>query len=552
MRIKYHVEMVKPDIKITPKKILFPVLPVREKTNLIIMIQNNTKEDYICQWLTPPFCVSGLTIMPQVFDIKASSYITCVIEYIAYFRPYGPFSFEQVETEIKEKYDTVELYNTNPILEDKVKKEVEGVLAINQDDKKKKDPKAADKKKTPDTNTKKTADVKKTKQQLEEEEKKKKEMGEMALREQEERVAKRIQDFDREKELKLLGAEFLAFDEELEDMGKSEHWKFMIPLYFKNQKGIKKTFLEVNTSCIEQILQFENEELNFGEVSVKTRKLMTITLTNRSHKAVDIKMKPLIISNCFAAVNAVREIPSSGSLSFTIEFFPLKDSPYLDEFSVYTNETQATILLRGKGVSPEVSINTDRVMFLGNSVANNTLEKTFEITNLSAFTVNYEIKILKTGKKNKTGAKSFCFSPYKGEIGANSKVFIKVAFFGDHQDFENFYQLVLIDVPNQKKPNYIFVTAACWNRQIYWKEFSVSFFPEDAETLIANGRVQDYFSDSLKLKPSNHNDKITLIFPKKSENIELMTKRKFTIGNCKLNDPKYEKSGSYEISIPVK
>jgi hypothetical protein len=552
LKIKYHVEMIKPELKVTPKKILFPVLPVGEKASLIVLIQNQTKEDYVCQWLTPPFCVSGLTIMPQVFDIKASSYNTCVIEYIADFRPYGPFSFEQVEAEIKEKYDTIELYNnnSNPALEDKVKKEVEGVLALTQDDKKKKDLKPGDKKKTPDVSIKKTPDVKKTKQQLEEDEKKRKEMEEIKQKEDEERVAKRVQEFDRTKELKLLGAEYLAFDESHEDMGKSEHLKFTIPLFFKNEKGMKKTFLEVNSCCIEQLLKFEKDELNFGEVSVKTRKLMTITLTNNLNKSVDIKMKPLIISNCFSAVNAVREIASGGSLSFTIEFFPLKDFPYLDEFTVHTNETQATIKLRGKGVSPEVSINTDRVMFMGNCVATNTLEKTFEITNLSAFNINYEIKILKTGKKNKNGAKPFCFSPYKGEIGANGKVPIKVTFFGDHQDYENFYELVLIDVPNQKKPNYIFVTAACWNRQVYWKEFSTPVFPENAETLVADGRVQEYFIDPLKVKPIYANDRIVLVFPKKSDNHELMTKRKLTIGNCKLNDPKNEKSGNYEIIIP--
>jgi hypothetical protein len=533
---------------------LFPVLPEREKASLIILIQNNTKEDYICQWLTPPFCISGLTIMPQVFDIKASGYITCVIEYWAQLRPYGPFSFEQVESENKEKYNTIELYNNNanPILEEKIKKEVENVLSLGQDDKKKKDPKG-DKKKTPDVNAKKPVDnSKKSKAQLEEEEKLRKEMEERCKREEEERIAKRVQEFDREKELKPYGAEYLAFGDDNEDIDKSEHWKFSIPLFFKNTKGnINTTFLEVNTCCIEQLLAFEKDELNFGEVSVKTRKTMSITLTNNLHKAVNIQMKPLLISNCFSVVNAVREIPSGGSLSFTIEFFPLKDFPYLDEFTIFTKETQATIKLRGKGVAPEVSINTDRVMFLGNCVSGNTIEKTFEITNMSAFPINYEIKLLKSGKKNKNSLKPFCYIPFKGEIGANGKVPIKVSFIGDHQDYENFYELILIDVPNQKKPNYIFVTACCWNRQVYWKEFSVPTFPEDADKLISDGRIQDYFQDPLKLKASFSNDKIILTFPKKSENSELMTKRKITIGNCKLNDPKLEKSGNYEITLPV-
>ena len=50
------------------------------------------------------------------------------------------------------------------------------------------------------------------------------------LAEEEEKKAKRIQEFDREKELKHFESQRHSFDEE---SGKSEHSRFIIPLYYK-------------------------------------------------------------------------------------------------------------------------------------------------------------------------------------------------------------------------------------------------------------------------------------------------------------------------------
>ena len=73
------------------------------------------------------------------------------------------------------------------------------------------------------------------------------------------------------------------------------------------------------------------------------------------------------------------------------------------------------------------------------------------VINKSNFKINFELKSIKTGKKNKTGLVPFCYVPYCGEIEAKGRVTIKASFKGDHQDFENYFDFVLIDVPNQKK-----------------------------------------------------------------------------------------------------
>merc|ERR1711957_255817 len=66
INLKYHIELLQPEIILTPKHILFPVLPEREKMNLIVHLKNTSNEDLICEWLTPPNKLSGLIIMPKV------------------------------------------------------------------------------------------------------------------------------------------------------------------------------------------------------------------------------------------------------------------------------------------------------------------------------------------------------------------------------------------------------------------------------------------------------------------------------------------------------
>ena len=332
-----------------------------------------------------------------------------------------------------------------------------------------------------------------------------------------------------------------------------------------NEVQLKTSFLEVHTTCVEKLLVFDKTEIDFGEVSVQNRKTVNLVLTNNSDKVAKLKQMPLILTNCFSIVNAIRDIPPHQSFNFIVEFIPIKDLPYYDEFTVYTNEQTSTCKLKGIGVQPEVETTVkDGLLFLGNCVVNNTIEKTFDIINKSNFKINYNLTSLKSGKKNKTGLKPFCYIPFCGEIEANGKVTIKVIFNGDHQDFENYFDFILVDVPNQKVENKILISAYCWERQVYWKELTEIKFPN--EKFMSKTIEQDYFVDSLKLKsnsPSSNNNKITLVFTPETpddsnkenkdtnanEDKERCFKRKIVIGNCKLNDPKSEKNGSYEIIL---
>ena len=617
IKIKYHIELVKPDIHIIPKKICFQALPEGETEEIRLTIYNeNDSREYDCEFMTPPFCISGLTLMPKVFTISPKKYITCVIKFDSAMRDYGPYSYEQVEKELGIKLsdgmnqlekDTEIEGNKNNLLEEKIKTEVENTLGMAEEgDGKKK--KGADKKQEKKPEPKK-ADPKKDKKALEEEEKKKKEEEELKLKEEQEKKEARLKEFNKEKELKGFGAE-TTFQDIAGD--RSCHWKFNIPLFYRqhidksNQKednnntnniveNLKVSFIEVSTTCVEKILVFDKTEIDFGEVSVLTRKTVNLVVTNNSNKIAKLSMKPMIITNCFRIVNAIRDLPPHSSFNYIVEFLPQKDLPYFDDFTIFTEKTQSTVHLKGLGVKPEVETSVENgILFLGNSMSNNTIESTFDIINKSNFKINFELKSLKTGKKNKTGLLPFCYIPFCGEIEAKGKITIKAAFKGDHQDFENYFDFVLIDVPNQKKENKLYIYARCWERQLYWKELTETTYPD--QKFLNQVIEQDIFVSPLLLKSnskSSNNERIVLTFlaessitlpviVSKKENInpnnkktsakdkkgkktkklvieekkeenegvdERCFKRKMIIGNCKLDDNKLEKNGNYEVII---
>jgi hypothetical protein len=149
IKIKYHIELVNPEIKITPKKIQFQSLPEDESEEFRLLITNkNEYKSFDCEFLTPPYCISGLIIQPKVFTLQPKGYTTCVIRYDSKMRNYDAFTYEEIERELgikledgfeqEEKIKELE-GNENAKLQEKVKNEVDNVLnAANENEQGKK------------------------------------------------------------------------------------------------------------------------------------------------------------------------------------------------------------------------------------------------------------------------------------------------------------------------------------------------------------------------------------------------------------------------------
>lgn len=96
---------------------------------------------------------------------------------------------------------------------------------------------------------------------------------------------------------------------------------------------------------------------------------------------------------------------------------------------IYSNHTVVSILMKGTGVRPEVSISLDDgLLSFGNVYQNEQFEKGFSIKNVSSFPVNFELISKVAGVDNKSHLRPFTLIPQQGTIKANSEYPVKIIF----------------------------------------------------------------------------------------------------------------------------
>lgn len=89
---------------------------------------------------------------------------------------------------------------------------------------------------------------------------------------------------------------------------------------------------------------------------------------------------------------------------------------------IYSNHTIVSIVLKGTGVRPEVSISlADGLLSFGNVLVNEQVEKSFNIKNVSTFPVNFELISKVSGVDNKSHLKPFTLIPAVGTIKPQSE-----------------------------------------------------------------------------------------------------------------------------------
>lgn len=151
--------------------------------------------------------------------------------------------------------------------------------------------------------------------------------------------------------------------------------------------------------------------------------------------------------------------------------------------------------------------------------------------------------------------KAFIFIPAQGTIESKQEKEIKVIFKPDRVS-EKYYSLTVIDVPHQKEEKKLFLYGFCYPRQTFIRYYQPhNVIPNESELK----KPIEFPFDILKTKDeenifSSARNRILMEFAKtkeKIENNENCFLRKLLLGNCKMLDPKMEKNGNYEITMPV-
>jgi hypothetical protein len=185
-------------------------------------------------------------------------------------------------------------------------------------------------------------------------------------------------------------------------------------------------------------------------------------------------------------------------------------------------------------------------------------EKTFTIQNVSSFPVSFKLEKLVDGVTNKSKQLPFTLMPAEKTIPANDTTTVKIVFTPD-QINDHFFEVLLIDIPNQINAKRVYLRGQCYNRQMGIREFTpFEWRPldelkkryEEPLALLDHNSAQkegtrrrivlEYLRDEDALKVQD--------YPHLQEQNRV---RKILVGNCKLEDVKMEKNGNYEFNAGV-
>ena len=418
---------------------------------------------------------------------------------------------------------------------------------------------------------------KKTKKDLEEEEERKRKMDEENARIEEKERKRRIEKearFDIKGELAKLGGKLEEFN--IEGFI-SQHYTWLVPCYFKpedeSETSRSTMFIELTSVTTSKILISDKSEINFGEISVGFRKVEELLITNLGNTQADLMMDLLPLLGGFNVLNALKSIPPGKTRNIVLQFEPYNQQEfkrndtrklfndqtthedYRQTLTIHSGQSSISVKLKGSSVKPEVTINpADGLLNMGCTLSGEKQEKNFEVKNVSNFSLDFNLKLLASGLKRTDGQEAFLFLPSKGTLKAGENLQIKIIFNPDRVS-EDYFNLIKVDVPNQKTERFLHLKGACFPRQAYVIHFKPFEMPVTEELA---GRVEqplDFIRQrDLSFIIGSDLKQIQIVFPKKLERVpkdSLLLEKKLVIGSCKLGDPKLEKAVNYDINLLV-
>jgi hypothetical protein len=440
------------------------------------------------------------------------------------------------------------------------------------------DPKKGPSKQTKDIVKDKPApEKKKTKKELEEEEERKKKEEEEHRRAQEEERKRRLEEesrFDMNGALAKLGGKMEEFDVE---GFISQHYTWLVPCYFKPvdepETSRSTMFIEVTSVTTSKILISDKAEINFGEIAVGFRKVEELLITNLGKTQADLRMDLLPLLGGFHVLNALKSIPPGKTRNVVIQFEPYNQQEfkrsdtrklfndltthedYKQTLTIHSGQSSISVKLFGSSVKPEVTINpADGLLNMGAALPNEKLEKSFEIKNVSNFSLEFNLKTLASGIKKTDGQEAFLFIPSKGALKAGETLQIKIIFNPDRVS-EEYFNYIKIDVPNQKTERFIYLKGACFPRQAYvihYKPFEMPIL-EDLNTKLE--QPLDFIRQrDLSFIIGSDLKQIQIAFPKLHERVPKdspLLEKRLVVGSCRVADVKLEKAANFELNLIV-
>jgi hypothetical protein len=212
----------------------------------------------------------------------------------------------------------------------------------------------------------------------------------------------------------------------------------MIPVYYKQtekdkalgEEEVKVFYLEARTTTVFRSLVPDVTMLDFGEIPVANRRVMEILVKNVGHMEENMRMEPLTPFGGFSVLNALRVLKPGETKAIVVQFEPFSQQMFEEKLMIYSNHTVVSVKLKGTGVKPEVEVLgvPDNLLSFGNVMANEYIEKSFTIKNISTFPVTFNLASQVQGVCNKSHLAPFTLVPATATIKAGSEYPVKVMF----------------------------------------------------------------------------------------------------------------------------
>jgi len=127
--------------------------------------------------------------------------------------------------------------------------------------------------------------------------------------------------------------------------------------------------------------------------------------------------------------------------------------------------------MKGCGVQPEVNIEPEEgLLNFGNIIVGETYEKSFKIKNISSFAVKFQLMSQVFGIENRKKQVPFLMIPQTATIPARETYEVKIIFQPDFAS-NHFFDMLLIDIPNQIKPKSVYLRGQAHERQLSVRVF---------------------------------------------------------------------------------
>merc|ERR1719387_2156733 len=154
-----------------------------------------------------------------------------------------------------------------------------------------------------------------------------------------------------------------------------------------------------------------------------------------------------------------------------VEFKPELVQIYQSTLKLYTQNTRVQVQLKGKGVRPVLKIKPENcILQLGSVIYNKACsdytEQKLEIENDSPFELCYKLETLIPAEAHHVGPPAFTLTPSTGVVPGHGTQTVKVV-FRPHRPLAVYREKLLVNVPNQKKPTYVYLYGHCFSQQTY-------------------------------------------------------------------------------------